>query len=40
MISGIDRPHVPDLMTLNIHDADQVAAADADRASGLGWPLP
>jgi hypothetical protein len=35
-IGGIDRPHVPDLMTLNINDTDQVAAADADRAPGLG----
>ena len=36
VIGGIDRPHVPDLMTLNINNTDQVAAADADRAPGLG----
>jgi hypothetical protein len=36
VIGGIDRLHVPDLMTLNINDTDQVAAADADRAPGLG----
>jgi hypothetical protein len=34
-VGGIDRPHVPDLMTLNINATDQVAAADADRAPGL-----
>jgi hypothetical protein len=40
MISGIHRPQVPDLMTLNIHDPDQVAAADPDRAARLGRHPP
>jgi hypothetical protein len=37
VIGGIDRPQVPDLMPLNINDADRVAAANPDRAPGLGW---
>lgn len=35
-ISGVNRPHVADLATARIDDADLLAAADADRLPGLG----
>jgi hypothetical protein len=35
-LSGIDRPHVPDLVAFYIDDPDQFAAPHADGLSGLG----
>ena len=36
MISGIDRPHVPDLMPLDVDHRDQRATARGGRAPGAG----
>jgi hypothetical protein len=35
-VGGIDRPHVPDLVSVDIDDRDQFATCDPDRLAGLG----
>jgi hypothetical protein len=34
-ISGVNRPHVPNLVALDVNDPDQFAAPNLDRLAGL-----